>query len=200
VNTKIRLASCAALLAFSAGCGSSTTVVTVEPHPTIIEVNPREFAGSLKCGTGAGELQRYVATLKDITRTGDPDAGVPLNFELPSSAPARCEQGVAFGLVVAGHFYVAQIDGYDRSDLVQLAPGAPILTDPATQQPVAPRWTTTCGTPCPYKVGSGMEKLCPAAPEPAQPGLDKDDPYNSAVRAESELTQVMSPCWAWQNL
>ena len=194
MNTKIRLASCAALLALGAGCGTSTTVPTIEPHPTIVQVNPREFATTVECGAGADQLQRYVATLKDITRTGPADAGVALDFELPSSAPTRCQQSVAFGLVVAGHFYVAQIDGYDRSDLVPLAPGAPILVDPATQKPVAPRWTATCGTPCPYD----DQKRCPPEPEPVQPGVEKYDPYNSAVRAESELTQSIIRCWPWE--
>lgn len=189
MNTKIRLvAGCAALLAFSAGCGTSSDIVTVQPHPTILEVNPREFMASLKCGTDEGALQRYVATLTDVTRVGEPEES--LNFDLPSSAPARCEQGVAFGLVVPGHFYTARVDGYDRSDLEPLAPGVPILVDPSTREPVAPRWTTTCGTPCPYSKG------CPVNPVPPKPG---DDPSNYAVRAESELSRQMKPCWAWDN-
>jgi hypothetical protein len=199
VNTKIRLASCAALLALGGGCGTNSSVTTVEPHPTIVEVDPLEFARTLECGTGADQLQRYVATLTDITRTGEADAGVALDFELPSSGPTRCVQGVAFGLVVAGHFYKARIDGYDRGDLVPLAPGAPILIDPVTQKAVAPRWTTTCGTLCPYGDGSGTGKGCPALPVPVQPGLHVRDPYNYAVRAESELSRTMTPCWDWQN-
>ena len=190
MNTKTRLiAGCATLLAFNAGCGTSSSVVTVEPHPTIIEVNPLEFLGSLKCGTGAGDLQRYVATLTDVTRPGD--AGEPLEFDLPSSAPARCEQGVAFGLVVSGHFYRARVDGYDRSDLAPLEAGTSILRDPSTNKAVAPRWSTTCGTPCPYAKG------CPV--KPPVPPQGSNDPGDYAVRAETELTRQMSPCWAWQN-
>lgn len=185
MNTKTRLvAGCAALLAFSAGCGTSSDIITVEPHPTILEVNPRDFLGSLKCGTGEGDLQRYVATLTDVTRSGEAEAS--LNFELPSSAPARCQQGVAFGLVVPGHYYTARIDGYDRSDLVPLAAGVPILVDPSTREPVAPRWSTSCGTDCPYSNG------CPVKPA-------GDPLYGYAVRAEFELSRQMAPCWAWQN-
>lgn len=207
MNTPRRLvARCAASFALaSAGCSSSMTTTVVEPHPTIIQVDPLEFLGPLACGTGSGEVQRYVATLIDITEAGTERA--PLNFELPSSAPARCEQSVAFGQVVPGHFYTARIDVYDRSDLVPLgmdtasapagspAPvplGTPILVEPATGVPVAPRWTTTCGTPCPQRVTN-----CPPPPRPVQAGAT--EAYNYAVRAEAELTQPMTRCWPWQN-
>jgi hypothetical protein len=193
VNPKLCLdVSCAALVV--SGCGSDSSTVTVEPHPTIIELAPRDFLGSLKCGTEEGNLQRYVATLTDVTRVHEEGAGggpgEPLEFVLPSSLPIRCEQGVAFGLVVPGHFYTAQIDGYDRGDLVPMAPGAPILVDPNTKKPVAPRWTTSCGTPC------TQGKACPPEPLPPNPN---DTGYSFAVRAEYELTRKLQPCWAWPS-
>lgn len=195
MNTKICLvSSCFGLLAFGAGCSGDSSTVTVEPHPTIIELSPRDFLGALRCGTGASDLQRYVATLTDVTRMrteASGDGGAPaLDFDLPSSLPIRCEQGVAFGLVVTGHFYTAQVDGYDRSDLEPLASGAPVMVDP-TGKPVAPRWTTTCGTPCPPDMLG-----CPATPLPPNP---RDTGYSFAVRAEYELTRPMQPCWAWSN-
>jgi hypothetical protein len=97
-------------------------------------------------------------------------------------------------LVVPGHFYVAQVDGYDRSDLMPLLAGSSILVDPSTSEPVTPRWTAKCGTSCPYEDKVG----CPARPLGAEP--DDKNPYDYAVRAESELTQEMNPCWDWSNL
>src|SRR5690348_6255870 len=74
VNPKLCLVvSCAALVV--SGCGSDSSTVTVEPHPTIIELAPRDFLGSLKCGTEEGNLQRYVATLTDVTRVHEEGAG-----------------------------------------------------------------------------------------------------------------------------
>jgi hypothetical protein len=206
VNPKICLVvGCTA--SFLSGCGGDSSTVTVEPHPTIVELSPRDFLGSLTCGSAEGNLQRYVATLTDVTRVdaeGENESGAgggpgePLDFALPSSLPIRCEQGVAFGLVVSGHFYTAKIDGYDRSDLEPMAEGAPILIDPSTKKPVAPRWTTSCGTPCPYvnEDGSRPGKACPAEPLPPNP---TDTEYSFAVRAEYQLTRKLEPCWAWSS-
>ena len=192
VNLKTHpILSLAALLV--SGCGNDLNDDTVEPRPTIIELSPRDFLGSLTCGAAAGELQRYVATLTDVSPIDSNEAGGDgsraIDVPLPSSLPLPCEQGVGFGRVVAGHFYVATIDGYDRSDLQPLAPGTPILIGP-DKKPVAPRWSTSCGTRCPYE-----NKACP--PEPLPPNAAETG-YPFAVRAESELIRRLQPCWAWQ--
>jgi hypothetical protein len=157
------------------GCGSSPATTTVAPHPSVVEVSPAEFRGAPICANAAGALRTYVATLTDVGfdgssggnsgTGGNNGTGGVINvtppIDLPSSLPISCAQSVAFGWVVAGHRYSATVQGYDRDDLVALrvpdpkngnAPitsGLPILLDPATQEPVAPRWTTHCGTKTP---------------------------------------------------
>ncbi|MGC4088848.1 MAG: hypothetical protein QM756_13300 [Polyangiaceae bacterium] len=161
----------------SLGCSSSATTTSALPHPTVIEVSPDEFAQPPSCGSEAGSLQRYLATLIDVTPS-DGDAGAPVNFTLPSSAlqieaggtihyePIPCLQAVNFGWVVSGHTYRAELLGFDRSDLHLLEGGLPVAIDAATRAVVQPRWRATCGTTTP-------------------------------VRAEAELTRTVHDCDAW---
>jgi len=101
--------------------------------------------GQVPCLDTQGAAKLYVATLEDVTSNLFGQAGAPVaSFVLPSSAPTSCHLPVGFGFVVAGHEYAADIQVYDRSDLVAAAPGGAIMLDPAGSH-VAPRWTTSCG-------------------------------------------------------
>jgi hypothetical protein len=149
--TRLTPSSSLAFLGLAALCGCETSTVATETvyHPTLIAVSPDEFLGNVTCRPGApGALQTYVATLFDVGETL-----LPLEpFPLPSSGPVACTRSVAFSHVFDPHRYRAEIQGYDRSDLVPLgasdtggSPGIPILVDPVTSERIAPRWTTTCG-------------------------------------------------------
>jgi hypothetical protein len=75
-----------------------------------------------------------------------------VGFALPSSGPVDCHDPVAFARVIQGHRYRAEIDGYNRNDLVPLAPGVRVLVDPVTGERVAPQWKFSCGDDCPEHV------------------------------------------------
>ncbi|MCC6216638.1 MAG: hypothetical protein IT376_17385 [Polyangiaceae bacterium] len=121
-------------------CFEDSLGSTGEATPTLVAVAPDDFLGDVPCTAAAGGMQAYVATLSEVS--GDLDGAG--EFALPSSAPQPCARTIAFGFVVPGLQYVADLDGYDRADLTPLAPGSRVLIDPAGQ-PVAPRWTTSCG-------------------------------------------------------
>jgi hypothetical protein len=120
--------------------GSSSPI-----HPTLVAVTPDDFLGGVACLETPGAMQRYVVTLVDVT---SPDAGADAEaieeFALPSSGPVSCRQRAGSSLVVPGHKYVAEVDGYDRADLVPLAPGSRTMVD-AARSFVPPRWSTSCG-------------------------------------------------------
>lgn len=136
-----------------AGCTETTVPVEGVYHPTLIQVSPDEFLGSVPCRPGAtGAMQIYVATIFDVGEATAPTEP----FALPSSGPISCKNPVAFSRVYDPHRYSARVDGYDRGDLVPLGStdpkvtlGVPILVDPATGARVPPRWTTTCGDSTP---------------------------------------------------
>lgn len=120
------------------GCSDDPELVIAVEHPTLVEVSPSAFLGTVPCLAGQGSMTRYVATLIDTTDPAQP-------FVLPSSPPIPCNATVGFSFVVPGHTYAATIDGYDRDDLEPVAPGVRELVDPETQELVEPRWTTECG-------------------------------------------------------
>jgi hypothetical protein len=143
-----------------AGCSSSSSPSLAVSHPTMIEVAPEDFLGSVPCSEGSG-LKRYVATLFDTNyaQAGasgiDPESeaqvgGAGPDFQLPSSPPTPCLASVGFGLVVPGRHYDVEIDGYDSDDLAARAVGSRQLVSPAPgpTQPVTPlatpRWTARC--------------------------------------------------------
>lgn len=74
-----------------------------------------------------------------------------VGFALPSTGPVDCHQSISVARVVQGQRYRAEIHGYDRADLVALAPGVPILVDPATGERVEPVWKFSCGDDCPER-------------------------------------------------
>lgn len=144
-----------------AGCSSSSATSVAVSHPTMIEVAPEDFLGSVPCSEGPG-LKRYVATLFDtnyVAQGGssgtDPESdaqvgGAGPDFQLPSSPATPCLAGVGFGLVVAGRHYDVKIDGYDTDDLAPRALGSRQMVSPAptADQPITPlstpRWTAHC--------------------------------------------------------
>jgi hypothetical protein len=72
-----------------------------------------------------------------------------VGFALPSTEPIDCTNPSTVARVVDGHRYRAEIDGYDRADLVPLVAGGRILVDPNTGERVTPRWQFSCGDDCP---------------------------------------------------
>jgi hypothetical protein len=130
----------ALVAASTAGCltGSSTTPTY---SATLITVDPQAFLGSVVCGV---ELQTYVVSLIDVTDAGSPDAGLPLT----STGPVPCTQQISFNAwgdqkILVGHFYIAVVDGYDRTDIAPTAAGQREMY--VDGQRVYPRWSTTCG-------------------------------------------------------
>ncbi len=125
-----------------AGSSSPTT-------PTLVAVSPSEFSGDVPCANVPGAMRSYVVTLFDLGTNEEPSAP----FALPSSVvrdgsvfrPTPCEKTAAFAFVVAGHRYDAEVDAYDRKDLVAVGPGSRHLMGEAAGDYVPPRWTTTCG-------------------------------------------------------
>jgi hypothetical protein len=141
-------------------------------HPTLVEVSPDAFLGSVPCLPSPGAMRRYVATVYDLPAqaTGDADAGTDTpGFALPSStvprgdgtaSPIPCTQEVGFSHIIQDHRYWAEIDGYDRDDLLALAPGTRVLYDPATLERIEPRWTTSCAKNAPIKgVSSAVRSI-----------------------------------------
>ena len=134
----------AALGFVALGCSSSRGGKGND-NPTLVAVEPESFLGDVPCLSGPGAMRRYVATLEDVTPDlGGAGAGFG-SFVLPSSPPVSCTVPVAFGFVVPEHRYVADIQGYDRADLVPLAAGSPVMLSTASGELVEPRWTTSCG-------------------------------------------------------
>ena len=131
------------------GCEEETIPVPTVFHPTLVQVSPETFLGTVPCRPGAtGAMQVYVATLFDVGLDYAPTEP----FALPSSGPVSCKNPVAFSRVLEPHRYQARVEAYDRGDLVPLGSddpkvtlGVPILVDPVTGERVSPRWTTTCG-------------------------------------------------------
>lgn len=158
-----------ALLSMSsllAGCSEETVPEQGILHPTLVEVSPSDFLGRVRCIDAPGAMRRYVATVFDVDAFPNPDGeasgGAAFDdervFTLPSSTVRRgdgqvtampCTQNVGFSRIVAGHRYYAEIDGYDRDDLVALAPGSRVLYDPVTFERVEPRWKTSCSRKAP---------------------------------------------------
>ena len=142
-----RIALLTAAVLFS-GCTDELGPPPEVVHPTLIALEPSDFLGELSCGDDGG-AQRYVVTLHDLDH--EPDLEEPV---ARASGPVPCQQTVAFGNVNTEHHYVADVDVYDRTDIVP--EGQPAGTDPRFGNGtavmvdeagllVAPRWSTSCG-------------------------------------------------------
>jgi hypothetical protein len=118
------------------GCSDSSGGGGVQA-PTLVAVSPEYFLGDAPCVQEGPGLIRYSATVLDVT--DDPDG-----FELQSSGLVSCLRGVAFSFVVPEHRYIAEIRGYDRSDLKPESAGSPNAVDPEGRV-VRARYSTRCG-------------------------------------------------------
>jgi hypothetical protein len=161
---------------FVAGCEEEEVPVVRIYHPTLVQVSPVEFLGGVPCVEAPGAMRSYVATVYDTgpdAPDGEGGSDGASEFALPSSTvahgdvdgdgkpdatPTPCTQSVGFSRIIQGHRYWAKIEGYDRDDLVALAPGTSILYDPATSERVEPRWISTCSKQNPIIAYSGVAR------------------------------------------
>jgi hypothetical protein len=194
---------CSALLL--GACSSTPTTTTAVVRPTLIAVAPASVFPHLPCSevadAGGNVLTGYVATLRDVT-VGLPDAGTP-PLELPSSAldgPMPCGRTTTFSFVVADHAYVADVDGYDRTDLhaprgdfddaAVVTAGSRVLLD-EHDQPVEPTWSARCG----YVPGgldqpdSGLDAALPSEAGAANPA---DAGANACIAGDFEPPGVLA--------
>jgi hypothetical protein len=138
-------------MALVVGCSTTGSAVG-EGAPTRVRLSPDEFPDAVLCNQGPGSTLRYVATLIDLTpEPFNAEAIAP--FHHPSSPPVDCHSGVEFegvvpatvvgGSLVPGHQYVAEVQGFARTDVAPLAQGSPIMvSDGEVAQPL---WTAICG-------------------------------------------------------
>jgi hypothetical protein len=117
-------------------CSSTPEDPNLVVQPTRVRVSPAAFLGSTPC-SDLGGMKLYQATLLDVTD------GFEGAFTLPSSALVPCTADVEFEFVRPGRYYIAQVKGYDRSDLKVQGPGSPLVTN-STGDLVSERWKTTC--------------------------------------------------------
>ncbi len=131
------------LFVLAVGCSSSNANTIAPEAQTLIRVDPADFMAAGSCGTS---VQRYVATLLDVTgskKIVQPQAGVSAApFVVGSSPPTSCDASIVFGNVIIYHAYEVALDGYDRSDIAYQNPGSSLMF--AGSQYVAPRWTAAC--------------------------------------------------------
>jgi hypothetical protein len=145
----VRLVPLWGLPLLALGC-SSTPTSTGITKPTLVAVDPADFAGDVPCTDAAGAMRGYVVTLFDLGAIDEPTDPLPLASSVVRGDDGRfratgCERTAAFAFVIAGHRYDAEVDAYDRTDLVAVGAGSRHLVDAATGEYVPPRWTTTCG-------------------------------------------------------
>lgn len=149
--------------AWSASACDDTTTTTSDAVYTEVYIEPTSFRGQVPCSALPGGMKSFVGTLVDVTAKGADTDGA-LRVVLPSSPPAPCTTRVGFSSVSAGHYYVGEVDAFDRDVCVAGAPsagcivplgttpggaptGARVMVEQATGAIVAPRWSTRCGDP-----------------------------------------------------
>src|ERR1700690_1715327 len=86
------------------GCASSNSNVLAPEAQTLIGVSAADFMAAGSCGT---TVQRYVATLRDLTGSAKIDllgtSSAP--FVVGSSAPTPCDESTVFSNVIVSHAY-----------------------------------------------------------------------------------------------
>lgn len=117
-------------------CSRGTSDPALFTQPTRVRVSPSAFLGDTPCSDEGG-MRLYQATLLDVTD------GLEASFALPSSDLVACTADVEFEFVESGRYYIAEIRGFDRSDISAAQKGAALAVD-ESGAPVAPRWETTC--------------------------------------------------------
>jgi hypothetical protein len=129
--------------ALSAGCFDTSSSSTTLDYPTLLTVDPVHFRGGLSCGSPG--LARYVVSLFDVSEPSMNCASPPC--ATTTSIPVPCQHQVSFGEppLQHAHYYIGIIDGYSRDDVRQREPGSRDMLDPASDEIIAPTWTTTCG-------------------------------------------------------
>jgi hypothetical protein len=171
----LALAVVAGSLASLPSCDTTDSTAVDTFAVTSVALVPDEFLNSgIACVPGG--MRTYVATLVDVTPSrneSDPRRG---ELALPSSAPTPCYAELRFERVVIGREYAADVQGYDREDIVPIGcypdatpgcAGSPVMVDRATGVYVAPRWKTSCGR---HRVRPAESATPPAPPAPIDGG------------------------------
>lgn len=136
---RFAVASLLVLACWPIGCIDDSSTIPTTIVPNLVTADPTTFLGGAQCGS---DVRSYVVKLYDVTSGARVRVG--------TSTPTECTRQTSFGstVITYGHAYVADIDGYNRDDLVpDTSPGAGPgdLVDPVTLERVAKGWTTTCG-------------------------------------------------------
>src|SRR5882724_11442503 len=102
-------ASFLSLVCGSIGCIDDSSSLPTTIVPNLVTADPTTSLGATQCGHA---VRSYVVTLYEVTR----GARVPV----ATSTPTSCTRQTSFGssVIAYAHAYVADIDGYDRDDLV----------------------------------------------------------------------------------
>lgn len=162
---------------------------------TSVRVSPEEFLGDVVCAPVSGAMQSYVVTLIDVTDPARP-------VTLPSSPATPCSEQILFRQVIADHVYTAEIDGYEQaaSELLPYGGIPSGSADPpshgntsgsrlqhrkGTNEPVDPRWTTSCGKQAQCDGGSD----CP----PVGAAIAKKDVIVGVARCDVLTDRQASP-------
>ena len=121
-------------------CLDDSSTSTTIYAPTLLTVDPTSFLGTVRCGS---DVFKYVVTLTQVLPGG-------ALSNLGSAPPTECNTPTTFGTpkIVGGGYYIVEIDGYDRDDIVPqggIDSGAREMRDPMTMAIVSPRYMTTCG-------------------------------------------------------
>lgn len=148
------------ILVAAAGCESlteSTSTLIVGTGDPVVELDPSEFLKTcapdpggacfevpVQCAALPGAMQSYVVTFVDQGPLTDAGAGFPLT--LPSSPPTPCSQRVGFTNGIAGHRYMAHVDGYEQAakDIVPACSVKAAYGTCADGTSVAPLGNGTC--------------------------------------------------------
>jgi hypothetical protein len=134
-------------LLLCAGCGDDAGSFPLFVEPTEVAVAPQDFLGEVSCSSNEGAMRSYVVTL-----SGWADSTDTSPFVVGSSLPVPCSMVAGFrDSVVIGGVYTAEIDAYAVGpDQVQpfggLSSGSRQMRRIDTDEPLAPRWTTRCGS------------------------------------------------------